>query len=121
MNDKVKTKNTTGSSSSDDPARLKIRLRDLWWYIAIMAIFTVFVAYRLISPGMKIGFDQPAGDMTVADYGFDLSNLSVDKSVVVPSGFKTDGKRLLTRLISKVRMLLQLRKNSAARNTRSLS
>jgi hypothetical protein len=82
-------------NSPDKPEKL-LTFASAGWVIALSAFFTLIAAAIVLYPVYETGFRQAVGDGHNPDtYGFDLSNLTIDRALLTGSGSPKDGIRAL--------------------------
>lgn len=96
-------KKTNGTGDVAERTKMKDKRRRILIFVCVfICIFSAIFATRHTNHSQNStdnvntpSIAKPVAATTVEDYGFDLSNLSVDKSVVVPGDFKTDETKAL--------------------------
>ncbi len=83
---------TSGAGEVLGPSNLKIRWRDLSWYIVAFTLFSLAILIRLLLP-IFTGEVKPLGELMSESgpRGFDVSNFKGDRELLVLSGLPKDG------------------------------
>lgn len=88
--------NPPSTSTGEKPPERLFTFASIGWVLLLAGFFSLVAAAIVLYPVYETGFHQAVGDGHNPDtYGFDLSNLAIDRDLLTGSGTAKDGIRAI--------------------------